>query len=83
MAILVTPHNEQEEKVLRAFLDSLKYDYLEEENICIPPPPGVKRQTLEEYNQEIDNAVAEIEAGNYLTHEQVLKEFENKTWRKK
>ena len=28
MAILVKPHNEEEEKVLLAFLDSLHYDYV-------------------------------------------------------
>ena len=32
-------------------------------------------QTLEEYNNELEQADAEIEAGDYLTHEEVKKMF--------
>lgn len=35
MAILVSPQNEQEEKVLSAFLDSLECEYSEEEDLDI------------------------------------------------
>jgi predicted transcriptional regulator len=63
MGILVNPHSEQEEKTLIAFLDSMKYDYkadIEDTEAFI-----------EQYNKEIDEAEAEIEAGNYLTHAEV------------
>lgn len=77
MPIVVSPHNPQEEKVLLAFLKSLEYEFSDEEYIPIPPPEGVRRQTLEEYNEEIEQAVAEAEAGNFYTHEEVLKEMES------
>lgn len=32
-----------------------------------------KPQTIEEYNDELEEAVAEIEAGHFLTHEEVKK----------
>jgi len=32
-----------------------------------------QRQTLEEYNEELDHAVEEIEAGNFISHEEVMK----------
>lgn len=81
MAILVSPHNEQEEKVLRAFLDSMEYEYSEEEDLDIPAPPGAKRQTIEEYNEELEKAVAEVESGNFITHEETIKQINS--WRKK
>ena len=72
MSILVNPHNEQEEKLLIDFLNSMKYDYI----------PGigageneVMKEFLNQYNKEIDEAEAEIEAGNYLDQEQVEKLF--------
>jgi len=72
MSILVNPHNEQEEKLLIDFLKSMKYDY----------KPGigagedeVMKEFLDQYNKEIDEAEAEIEAGNYLEQEQVEKLF--------
>lgn len=30
-------------------------------------------QTLEEYNDELERADADIEAGNFMTHEEVMK----------
>lgn len=77
MSIIVSPHNEQEEKVLLAFLNSLEYEFSEEEDISVPPPEGERRQTLEEYNEEIENAVAEVESGIFYTHEEVLKMIES------
>ena len=69
VAILVTPHSEQEEKVLLAFLDSLDYEYHSQ--------PGLgKPQTIEEYNREIENAVAEIESGKFITQEELEKEMQ-------
>lgn len=35
----------------------------------------MKHQTLEEYNQELEQADAEIEAGDYITHEEVMKRY--------
>ena len=34
-------------------------------------------QTLEEYNRELERADAEIEAGDYVPHEEVLKRYLN------
>ena len=63
MSILVNPHSEQEEKTLIAFLNSLKYDY--QADIVDT------EAFMDQYNKEIDGAEAEIEAGNYLTHDEV------------
>lgn len=35
-------------------------------------------QTIEEYNREQEEADAEIEAGNYVTHEDVVAHFLNR-----
>ncbi len=35
----------------------------------------MKHQPLEEYNQELEQADAEIEAGDYITHEEVMKRY--------
>ncbi len=72
MSILVNTHNEQEEKVLIAFLNSMKYDY--------KPDIGsneedVMQAFLDQYNKEIDEAEAEIERGDYLTQDQVEQLF--------
>jgi hypothetical protein len=32
--------------------------------------------TIEQYNEEIDEAVAQVKAGNYITHEELEKEME-------
>ncbi len=32
-------------------------------------------QTLKDYNEELEQADAEINAGNYVTHEDVMKQF--------
>ena len=32
-----------------------------------------ERQTIEEYNEELEQAVAEIEAGHFITHDEVMK----------
>ncbi len=37
-----------------------------------------ERQSLEEYNKELERGVAEIEAGNYITHEQMKERLANK-----
>jgi hypothetical protein len=44
---------------------------------------GLKNEniSINQYNKEIDEADAEIEAGNFLVHEEALKEI--KSWREK
>jgi len=73
MSILVTPRNEQEEKVLLAFLDSLSYKYQSD----IKDEDQI-RAILDEYNEELDQADKEIEAGNYIKHEDVEQVFEKR-----
>ncbi|RYZ96571.1 MAG: hypothetical protein EOP47_23605 [Sphingobacteriaceae bacterium] len=74
MSVLVTPHNEQEEKVLLAFLDSLRYDYRAD----IESNKEVAEAFLSQYNKEIDEAEADIEAGNYVAHDEVENFFGNR-----
>lgn len=40
-----------------------------------------QRISLEQYNAEIEEADAQIEAGDYLTHEEAVKEI--RSWREK
>ena len=42
---------------------------------------GGERISIEQYNRELDEADAEIDAGDYLTHEEALKEI--RSWREK
>ena len=57
--------NEVERKsvllMLKAFLRSRKLD--------------IQPQSLDEYNRELEQADAEIDAGDYITHEEVMKRF--------
>lgn len=75
MPIIVLPHNEREERVLLAFLESLEYEYSEEEGPDIPAPPGAKRQTIEEYNQEIAEAEEEYKRGESFTIEELKRKM--------
>lgn len=75
MPIIVLPHNEQEERVLLAFLESLEYEYSEEEDLDIPAPPGAKRQTIKEYNQEIAEAEEEYKRGESFTIEELKRKM--------
>ncbi|GEP98125.1 hypothetical protein [Chitinophaga cymbidii] len=36
---------------------------------------GVARQTLEEYNSEVEEADSDIEAGNFVAHEDIMKRY--------
>lgn len=40
-------------------------------------PADASSQTLEDYNRELEDADAEIEAGDYVPHEEVLKRYQN------
>lgn len=62
MSILVKTQNKNEEKILLAFLDSLKYQYEFE----IDDLEKVKL-----YNLEVENADKDIENGNFIVHEEV------------
>jgi predicted transcriptional regulator len=73
MTIQVYPYNQQEEKELLDFLNSRHYNY---------KSGGEKEVTdiefLNQYNKELDEAEAQIDAGDYLTHDEVKKFFANK-----
>ena len=73
MTIQVYPYNEQEEKALLDFLKSRHYNYksTDEQEIA---DPGF----LYEYNRELYEAEAQIDAGDYLTHDDVRKFFADK-----
>lgn len=75
MSVLVNTQNEQEEKVLLAFLDSLRYKYQSniEDNA-----DQINTAFLDQYNKEIDQADAEVEAGNYVSHNDVEQLFQKR-----
>ena len=75
MGILVNPHTEHEEKVLIAFLNSMKYDYKPNFDT---EKEAVTEAFLDQYNKDIDAAEAEIEAGDYLDQAEVEKLFANR-----
>ncbi len=75
MSVLVNTKNEQEEKVLLAFLDSLRYNYqadIEEK------ADQINAAFIEQYNSEIDQANSEIEAGNFVRHQDVEQLFQKR-----
>ena len=67
MAIVVNPHNEQEEKALLAFLDNLNYDYSSSTDLN----EEKDEKFLAQYNQELEDAQKEIDSGNFLFQEEV------------
>jgi len=75
MSIFVNTKNEQEEKVLIAFLDSLDYKYQSDIN---DEPAEVEAAFLNEYNEDINQADKEIESGNFISHEDVEQLFEKR-----
>jgi len=75
MSVLVITQNEQEEKVLLAFLDSLRYKY--QPNIE-DKADQINADFLEQYTKEIDQADTEIESGNYVRHEEVEQLFQKR-----
>ena len=64
MAVLVHPQNAQEEKVLKAFLDSLQYQY-----------ESSGPQNIQEYNTELNEAVIRVKKGHFTTQEELEKEM--------
>ena len=75
MSVFVNTKNEEEEKVLIAFLDSLNYKYQSGIN---DEPTEVEAAFLNQYNEEIDKADKEIESGNFISHEDVEQLFEKR-----
>lgn len=72
MSILVRTRNEQEEKILIAFLESLKYNYRSD----VSGEEQINTAFLDEYNNDVNLADSEIDAGNFVVHndvEQLLK----------
>lgn len=75
MSVLVNIQNEQEEKVLLAFLDSLHYNY---QSDIGNNADQINEVFLDQYNKDIDQADLEIEAGNYVDHQDVEQIFRNR-----
>lgn len=75
MSILVNTQNEQEEKVLLAFLDSLKYSY---ESGIGTNEEQINAAFLDQYNKEIDLADAEISSGDFIEHKDVVQLLKNR-----
>jgi predicted transcriptional regulator len=75
MTIQVYPHNDQEEKALLEFLSSRHYDYRETVKEETEEPDA---EFLDEYNRELDEGEAQIDAGEYMTHEEVKQFFAEK-----
>jgi hypothetical protein len=73
MTIVVNPYNEQEEKALLDFLDSRHYNYKSTDETEM-----ADSEFLDQYNKELAEAEAQIDAGDYLTHEEVKKFFADK-----
>lgn len=75
MSVLVNTKNEQEEKVLLAFLDSLRYNY---QTDIADEDEQINTSFVNEYNAEIDQTDAEIEAGNFVKHNDVEQLFQQR-----
>ncbi len=75
MSVLVNTQNEQQEKVLLAFLDSLHYSY---QSGIDDKAEEATTAFIDNYNKEIEQADAEIEAGNYIKHDDVEQFFQKR-----
>jgi hypothetical protein len=73
MSIQVYPYNEQEEKALLDFLKSRHYNYKATDENEMPDA-----EFLNQYNEDLDKAETQIDAGDYLTHDEVKKFFADK-----
>ena len=69
MTIQVYSYNEQEEKALLDFLNSGHYHYKE----AVEETEQPDAEFLEQYNRELNEAEAEIDAGEYYTQDEVKK----------
>jgi len=75
MSILVNTHSDVEEQLLIAFLNSHRYEY---KSGVIENGESDIETFLDQYNKELDEADAEIDAGNYMSHEEVEKIFSDR-----
>jgi hypothetical protein len=75
MGILVNIKNEQEEKVLLAFLDSLHYSY--QTNVH-KNSDELNSAFFDEYNTELEQADATIETGSFVSHDDVEQLFKSR-----
>jgi len=68
MTIQVYTNNEQEEKTLLDFLKSKHYNYesTDEDEVT-------DAEFLDEYNKELEESEAQIDAGDYYTQDEVKK----------
>lgn len=73
MSILVNTVNEQEEKILLAFLDSMDIRYT-----TALDGSQMAEDFIVSYNKEINKADNEIESGNYLSQDDVVLLFEKR-----
>jgi len=73
VTIQVYPDNEQQEKALLDFLNSLHYNYKSTDE-----DSTIDADFLNHYNKELNEAEAQIDAGNYLAHGDVKKFFAGK-----
>lgn len=71
MTIQVYPYNDHEEKALLDFLKSRHYNYKSTDE-------NKTSEFLNQYNKELDEAEAQMDAGDYLTHDDVKKFFAEK-----
>jgi hypothetical protein len=74
VTIQVYPYNGQEEKALLDFLESRHYHYKSTGDADVDDAGFLK-----EYNKELDEAEAEIDAGDYVTHDEVKKLLKNRS----
>jgi isopentenyldiphosphate isomerase len=70
MSILVYPYNKQEEQALLSFLKSRHYNFKATDDAS---DENVSEAFLDQYNKELEEADAEVEAGEYISHDDVKK----------
>jgi hypothetical protein len=68
MTIVVNTYSEQEEKALLDFLESRHYNYKSTDENTV-----VDVKFLEDYNKDLEESEAQIDAGEYYTHDEVKK----------
>jgi hypothetical protein len=68
MSIIVNPHNPQEEKALLTFLDSLKYEYAQADDIIILSPS--QQQEILERDRQYEAGETEV-----YTLDQIINHF--------
>ncbi|QKJ31895.1 hypothetical protein HQ865_19710 [Mucilaginibacter mali] len=73
MTIQVFTYNEHEEKALLDFLKNGHYNY-KSTNVNELAEPDFLRQ----YNKDLDEAEAQMDAGEYLTHDEVKNYLANR-----